>query len=95
MFRRLRLLGRTFISLGLFLLLARTGLLPEPAYQLLYEIAAAPGRLTGRGEKSAIRYFEFNCRPYRYPRSVLRLITHDPHPEGIERAVFTCSDARP
>jgi len=90
-----RILGRFLVVLGTFLLVARIGAFPDAAYFVLYETVAVPGRLAGLGEHTAIRYFELNCRPYRYPRSVRRLITLRQHQPGVERAVFTCSDSRP
>lgn len=93
MARIARLLGRSLVALGLFLLIARTGVFPDAAYFLLYEAAAAPGRLAGVEERSAVKYFELNCRPYRYPRSIIRLALMNDRMPGVEQTVFTCSDA--
>lgn len=92
--RWLRPVARLGLIAALVLIAARLGALPTFAYAGLYELVAAPGRMTGRGERTALVYFRVNCQPYRYPREVLALATLGERRLGVEKSIFTCAANR-
>jgi hypothetical protein len=92
--RRFRRVGWGVLAAGLVLVAARAGILPASGYQVLYWIVAAPGRVAGKGERSALLYFRASCLPYRYPREVLALATLGERTPGVEKSIFTCEASR-
>lgn len=79
-----------WVLLVVLLAAARLGILPNWTYQAMYAVVAMPGRMLGREEAAAVRYYVWTCRPYRYPVNISMLESVGIREYNVEKTIFTC-----